>query len=477
MLNLLNHSELKQFEQHIKRRTKNNLKESLHFFNYYRLGKKDLLKKELGTNAYNVSKKRMYDRIVDFKASLILEQEVDEELQIIKLIVVSRSLLNEGQLIGFKFLHKAKKKAISIQHFSLLNEIYYLLIANAHLDKEIDLQTLIQENNSNKAKLELQIEANTVLARIREQFMQLEKGSGTTIKTILEESQSLFQQKEWLNYAFISQVIQSLDLIAEYQRDYHGIQSYLKHSIKQLTKQVSDKRTIKDKLDVHYYYANILFRIGLFSECKEQLLIIQHELESYPKINPHYLPRYLLLSSLNENYSGNVELAIEMIELIGKTAMKKYQLQRVLVNAMIYAQQEQWNQAHSEIKQLQRSDNYYLQELDTTWLLNKLFLEIIIYIELEYFDLVESRIRSFERKFSKILKSQAYQQVKPFLSIIRWMIQQSHLNVNKLSAKLETTIPWEAASSNDIFYKSFYAWMKAKVEGRNLYEVTLELVS
>ena len=51
------------------------------------------------------------------------------------------------------------------------------------------------------------------------------------------------------------------------------------------------------------------------------------------------------------------------------------------------------------------------------------------------------------------------------------------VTTSDFSATVERSFEWIGKEREDIFVMSFYAWLKAKMEQRDLYQVTLELVA
>ena len=43
--------------------------------------------------------------------------------------------------------------------------------------------------------------------------------------------------------------------------------------------------------------------------------------------------------------------------------------------------------------------------------------------------------------------------------------------------KIEQSFEWISAEREDIFVMSFYAWLKSKLENKNLYTTTLQLLN
>ncbi|MGB5943728.1 MAG: hypothetical protein WBG71_12670 [Leeuwenhoekiella sp.] len=75
-----------------------------------------------------------------------------------------------------------------------------------------------------------------------------------------------------------------------------------------------------------------------------------------------------------------------------------------MVKAVILFQQNNLSEAYGVIKNLNRSDLWYEQKTDFVWVVQKAIIEILLLIEIDKPDLVESRLKSFDRKFKKRLE-------------------------------------------------------------------------
>ena len=106
--------------------------------------------------AYHALRKRLYDSLVDYLASINLEEENTDKIQIIKYILVARNFLEQKQYkLAFKLLEKAEDIAKEHQYYPYLNEIYHLRIQFSFVEESKDLNELILQFKKNQKQLSL----------------------------------------------------------------------------------------------------------------------------------------------------------------------------------------------------------------------------------------------------------------------------------------------------------------------------------
>ena len=70
-----------------------------------------------------------------------------------------------------------------------------------------------------------------------------------------------------------------------------------------------------------------------------------------------------------------------------------------------------------------------------------------------------------------------YENVSFFLRLIGRLNQDPMLIENpKFPEEIESSLDWRAVEEEDIFFMSYYAWLKAKITKKGLYAQTLELI-
>jgi hypothetical protein len=179
-----------------------------------------------------------------------------------------------------------------------------------------------------------------------------------------------------------------------------------------------------------------------------------------------------LIKAMNLNYTGRANEAIGLLEKFkGNSAEMSLSLCTFLF------QQHRFNEAYQIFKEFSHSDIWYEKKNGWIWVLKKSIIEILILIELDKLDLVFSRLNSFKRKFNKRLKEIGEERVLTFMGFVNnYYENPKMITSEKFKNKVETSFVWVGAEREDIFVMSFYAWLKSKMEKKNLYETTLELV-
>jgi len=187
-----------------------------------------------------------------------------------------------------------------------------------------------------------------------------------------------------------------------------------------------------------------------------------------------------MLKSLNLNYIGYPTDAGNILD----TLIKKYKpssddlLPCLLTRAMIHFQQGELSEVRLILSKFQRTDHWYEHHVGLDWVLNKNFIEILLHIDLDDIDFVESRITSFKRSYGKYFKENKRSQAIEFLNLVKSFYHSSSSNQKvHFIKKMNDTLEYRPAEQEDIFLMSYYAWLKSKIENTNLYETTINLVN
>ena len=123
------------------------------------------------------------------------------------------------------------------------------------------------------------------------------------------------------------------------------------------------------------------------------------------------------------------------------------------------------------------TDKYYIEKAGIEWTIKKNLAEILLQIELENIDLIESRLTSFKRHYTTYLKNINQERVIIYLSLVeRYYKQPEIITTEKFKNLVEESFEWINAKQEDIFVMSFYAWLKSKMEKNPLFETTLNLI-
>ena len=190
--------------------------------------------------------------------------------------------------------------------------------------------------------------------------------------------------------------------------------------------------------------------------------------------------KYELLHALNLNYNGKSEAAIKKLEQLVKKKHEDLEsaLDIHLSLIVFYAQQNEVKKAYKLLNDLNHTDKWYIEKVGKEWVIKKNLMEILLLIELDYYEVFENRLSGFRRKYTSFLKEINQERVLVFLRYAKLYYETPKEIVSKaFHDEVESNFVWVGAKREDIFVMSFYAWLKSKMTNKPIYEVTLELIS
>jgi hypothetical protein len=158
--------------------------------------------------------------------------------------------------------------------------------------------------------------------------------------------------------------------------------------------------------------------------------------------------------------------------------IQKPDLSTQLVHITFLFQQQSFIRARKMMNDFYHSDQFYEKKEGVLWVIQKNLLEILIYIELQQPDLVASKMRSFIRRFKGRLEDLNEQRVLVFMKLLQSYYDRPYeITEERFQNKVQQAFEWKTAAREDIFVISFYAYLKAKMEKKSIYQATLELVA
>lgn len=485
LIEVISPKEAENFIKFLKVKNKRSDVRNIDLFTIYYKSKRNTIKEELNTNAYNVLKKRVTDSLIEFMANSTVEEESTHEIGIIKLILLSRKMFNYSQFkSGFRLLKRAEKQAIAIQHFSLLNEIYHTSIQYSFHELSDTQENIFNKFEQNQKDFQQQERLNLVYAKIKKAYLS-QKGNNAEIdiNILIDDSFKEYgiTAKDAINFKSLYQIASIIDIAGTQTKDYHSVKPFFESQIEQLRGGEGDtEKYLLYQIDMLYALANIYFRKKDFKKSEYYLEEMRVQMARFNgKFQQQRLAQYGTLLALNLNYSGkNMEAEMLLSHILTDKSHKKEHLANtILTLVMIQFQQNKLNDAKKLLASLKETDNWYLKNVGLEWLLNKKMLEILLFIELGEENLAESLIASFSRKYVSYFKENKNLQALEFLKLVR----KHHHNPEKTTTNsfkntVDRTLKFKQTQQEDIFMMSFYAWLKSKMEQRDVYEVTLELV-
>lgn len=488
IINTLSIQEKDEFIAFLKKKNKRHDTQNIQLFNFL---KTDDIKYEItiykSKPALYALRKRLYHNLIEFIANKRFESDTSEERDILKLILVSRTFFEHSQhKAAFKILEKAEIKALKIERFNLLNEIYHTHIQYAYLDPSLHFSELVSKYENNQKKFLHEEQLNLAYASLRMELAKIKEGTATfdfqeaINNTVAKFSISL---DEIVTFKSLYQILFIANEYAALRNKYHEIERFVETSFRFIdAKTELAEKHLFYHINILYFMANMLFRNKKFDDSKAYLDKMEAEMEKQDKVYfKQFENRLLLLRSLNENYSGNANNAIAMLEQVLNTVANSDVseiLDLQLSLAVFHFQQKELKKVQQIIKTFSYSDAWYEKKQGTEWAIKKNLVEILLHTELEHTDYVMSRLTSFKRRYKKHLTELNEERVLIFLGLVeQFLYDPGYFVSSEFASRADSLFQWRSQQEEDLFVMSFYAWLKAKIEKRNVYEVTLELVN
>lgn len=486
LITLMIPSEVKGFDQYLSSRNKRHDAKNTDLFKALLNNNQHVLKKKLGDNAYNVLKKRLTDRLLDFMAESTFEADATEEIVIMKQLLIARKLLvHQKYKLGFKILAKAEKGAVSLQHHSLLNEVYHSYIEHSYHDLAPNQEVVFKKFESNQQQFLIQEKINMVYAVIKKAFNDAEyNGESVNLEELLRINFEKYGISDQVGYSFqtLYQIAHIADITGAYTKNYHSIDVFYSGMVRELQGGPNDtEKYLIYHIDVLYIIANIYFRKKDFQQSVIYLNQMFDQMKRFDnKFMHNKLPMYTTLMALNLNFMGEHEKAASLLdELIDS---KKYILTELLnpylTRVMVHFQQGELAQASKILARFHHTDLWYEKQIGLEWTLNRKYIEILLHIELGNYDFVDSRINSLMRRYGGHFKTNQYNQVLPFLKVVKKYYHNPEIVESEdFKEVIKEGFGAKSREEEDVILISFFAWLKAKMLKQNLYETTLEMVN
>lgn len=479
-----------QFIQYLEKKNKRKNAKNTDLFKHLiknELNSKELCFKLYGTHkkdAYHALRKRLFKSIIDFIANNRLQEEKAIDMQIIKYIVASRNCLeNKQHQIAYKILDKAETLAKEYFLFTLLNEIYHTKIQYAYTIPSLDLDKLVLKFKDNQKNHHLEDQLNIVYAQIKKTLNSYtHKGKTLDLETIVNKTLNAhnISLSDSLSFKSLYQLIIIVNISAFATKDYLKIEPFLINAYHTILKHKHRNKQLYYHIQILYTIANALFRNKKFNDSQKYLALMHEYMLNQKK--KHYTSfnlKHKLLLALNLNYSNNQTAAIHTLKAIDTERHIDIEaaLDIRLALIMLNFQKGDLKNAHQIFSKFYHTDKWYTEKAGKEWVIKKNLIEILLHIDLNNIDLVESRLLSFKRSYTSYLKDINQQRVLTYLGFVETYYKNpEQANSTKFRETVENAFNWKETYREDIFVISFYSWLKGKMKSENLYKTTLDLI-
>ncbi len=476
LINILEKEQRSRFISFLKSKNKVKVTHNIQLFKELEQGKEQVIKKQIGDNAYRGLKKRLQDNLLEFLSNEIIRNEITEEIIIIKQLTVARRLMELSlEREGFKLLSKLADRAKKIDHFSLLNEIYHTMIQYSFHELAPDQDSLFQLLLQNSQAQLNQEKLNMAFAYIKKQLPSV-----IDVKKLVEESYQKFEIdfNQGFNFKTLYQLCEIANNEGAYSNDYYSVNLFFEDKIVEVLDSPLDQvKFYPYKADLFLTIANIYLRKRDFVKSLDYLEKAGNVLKACSKdFRVSRSTQLNTLKALCFNYSGKLDKGLELLSNLPKQGLRVAYGNLALVSLLF--QKGELKEAKSVLSIYYRSDSFYEKNLGRDWTLNKIYIEVILAIETGDIEFAEARMNSLIRRYGAFLKTQPQMHVLPFVKLIRHYCRYpEQVSTPEFEQRVNKIMNWKPADQEDLFLMTIYAWLKAKMQRRDLYEVVLELVN
>lgn len=443
------------------------------------INKLNLFKKTLkSADAYHALRKRLNDSLTEFLSNRIFEKNTGELNESLRYLVLSRFFLNHQMpKKAIQFLKKAESQAISHEQFNLLNEIYQTQLENIHFYPENSVKELLEKVQRNLKNLENETKLNMAYGLLRVQLEKIHSAQSiVNFEKLIVQTLDQFQLnlKEVLTYKSLNQILFMANEFANIQQDFTKVEPFVKKAYRFIETQTDETHFhLKDHVQILYFLANFYLRTNQFDVSQQYLSRMKDLMVlKTDKVPSKLESNWYLLTALNLLFTGNSTEALTKIEEILKNERKLsveeiYDLR--LTKILILAQTES-PLVRKELAKINHSDAYFEKKMGMLWTIRKNLMEIMLYFEEN--ELALSRLMSFKRRYKNYLLNVKEERVMDFISFIEEMLKKPEILQN-LAFKNRVEIFLNKEEPVDPFILCFYAWLKAKLENKQSYNVLL----
>lgn len=435
-------------------------------------------------SAYHALRKRLYDSLIDYLATINLEEENSDKIQIIKYILVARSFFQQQQFqLAFKLLDKAEVIAKEYQFYPYLNEIYHLNIQYSYANDIQSLDELILNFKNNQKLYYIEEKLNIVYAKTRQVLQQVSyKGEIVDFKKVFN---SILKEQdinitENLSFKSLYQLLTIANISAFITKNYLQIEAFMLETYELLKDHPNKKKERFYHIQVLYMIANTLFRTKQFEKSIAFLKIMKTEiLKNKRKYYKTFKLKHDLIYAFNLNYTNQQEEAINLLlpSLKTKNNDTETTLDIYLALIVFYFQKGDIKNAYKLVSKLYHTDAWYTEKAGKEWVLKKNLIEIMLLADLNKFDLFENRLRRFKRNFKSYLKEIKLDKVLIFLRHLEfYYYQPKEFTSEEYVKKMKQSFSDIDIKTEDIIVMSFFAWLKSKLTKKPIYGITLSFM-
>ncbi len=438
--------------------------------------------------AYLACRKRLSRSINKFIALKLIDSDSSNVSEVLNWVNMARYLFsNQKSELALKYLKKAERSALKNDLFEVLNTIYVYQIQYLPQPEQSQRIKIVRKWEKNKKALELNEKSEIALSIIHQKIVESNnQGTHSNILELITGTlNNLNLSTDFLiNPRFIYNLTHANRKLMLSKKDFYNLEPFIINQYSLIQKQNGFAAKYNYyQLGFLYMIAHTLYRNKKFDKAYEYVLQLEEELKKASKTQIAELkPKLVLLKSNLFIFKKDLHSSLQLLqqEFTQLSLNSADKLKFISAIGIVQFLQGKPKQSLASLNTMNHSNNWCAKIMGREWLLKRLLMEVILYSELEEFELVDSRIRNIRRSFRDLLAVEPYNRAKPFLSIIKQINSAGNTANNSghnLSVLLESLFNFLPAEQEDLQAMLFYAWLKSKAAKKSFYEVLLEIVS
>ena len=439
-----------------------------------------------GTGPYHAVRRRLTDKLVQFISLRQQEEDATGGAGISGFITFARYLFDHNEeRLAWRYLEKAEKKAEQNEQYVLLHRIYSLMVDHSASDHAPDLREVVRKRGANKVRMDEDERASIAAGLVLQELKRGRQQGGApdidrTIDQVLKEYQleDTVLKRPRLMYNILS--ITRGQLLAK--KEHHAFAPYAVRTYREaLSQEGFSRHNHYYKLGFLYMVAHALYRNRDFAEAMEYADQLGENMKSYDRAHyRQFYSRHVLLTAALHCYMGNLRESIGMLALALEEGLLplKEALNARLNLAIYYFLDGQVRLAIRTSAQTGLTDHRLEKLQGKEWVFKKNLMEAIALLEAGDEDIAEGRIRAVERKYSQMLKRPVYARVGIYIQFIKKLLRAvpDARERERFFQSMQESLVIMPEEEEDLQAMAFYAWMKARVNGRDFYGTLLETV-
>jgi hypothetical protein len=450
--------------------------------------------------AYYALRKRLLRQLADYLVLRQRQNDVTATATVRGQLTLAQYLFEAGvPRLAWAMLRKAEKLALANEQYEPLNAVYNLQIQFADSPHAPPLADIIRRRHLNKKAADEEERANIADSLLRQRLREARtKGRAAQpfdaiVQDILKEYdlQEAFARSPSLLCRLMS-IARSAMLV---RRDFASFAPFIERCYRLMERRHGFAPAQRDyQLRLLYMLAHALYRARRFAD-SVAYLEQGHQLLALPEATrrpPAIGPRFTLLLAANyaflQRNADSINLLENMLQAKPPVTEADELTARLQLSFHQFAE-NQFAKANQSMLRLGRTDHWLEQHLGLEWLLKKSMGEMLIQFEMGNPDLALGRLHYLKQLLRERFPAQeataetpaapaggAYRYVLDFLGAVREIISQPAVAQQpEFRLRLRQMPALPPVESEDLQSQSFFAWLRARSEGRPYYQVLLDV--